>query len=545
MTPLAKETKLTIRWDIGILNKIIGVVYKKNINITIANLRNIQILFNKCDLSIVQNKNTIMKRIQFIRKSLEAKLDNKFEDEALIINYCRTDVDDPIIEDIINNLSAYKKMNHSEIQFINKYVEDRLRHGIVENYIGEMREIIDKIESGEYMTYAEAYLVISHWISGLQTEVRRVTSEYNNSMLNLNDPNITEKVQDILSRLSNSHSTIITGIQMLNEMLSPGFRAGKLYTVMGISGGFKSAMLLKIVLDCVKYNHESYKPKKEGLKPVVLYVTMENTKDESFARMFNMECVADDMEKYKSEYIVDQMQRAKIINNPDMEVIIAYRANMSIDTNDLRSMIDQLEEEGKEVVLLSFDYIKRIKDVGRAPTEKEQLKNVTNELRQIAIDYFIPVVTAHQINRAGVATINAAAREKKADLAQFVGQENIGSAWEVQENSDFVLLLNIERRKDGRLFLTFKRFKTRYRPHTKLDYFNQPFSPDNDFKLMDDILLDKPLGVISLSTDLEGVEVEDIISKRGRRVVSSDNTPVDNQNLGVMMNLFNLKPANK
>ena len=77
--------------------------------------------------------------------------------------------------------------------------------------------------------------------------------------------------------------------------------------------------------------------------------------------------------------------------------------------------------------------------------------------------------------------------------------------------------LNLERKKDNKiLYLTFARLKERYRPSTKLTYFNQPFHQDNEFSLVDDILLSKPKGIISLDTNMEGVDADMLFNKRGR-----------------------------
>ena len=542
--------KIKLSWEISMLNKLIGIVFKRNVYVSVNNLRNIQLLLENSDLSRYANKATMMRRFDFLKDALKAKLDERFDDEGIIINYCRPDVDDPIIEDIINNLPAYKKLNHSEVQAVHKFVEDRLKYGVIATMMQEMEEIMFNITNNEYRTFAEQHLRIMDWVTKYKLETRKIESRYQNNTLSLNDVNILERVHEIIDRVGSTDSILITGMRMFNEMLSPGFRPSRLYMVLGLTGGFKSALLLKIIIDTVRYNSTSYRPKKAGHKPVVLYLTMENTLDESFVRIFNMAVESEDIEKYTANYVVDKLKKLDIINNSDMELILAYRPNRSITTEDIRTMIDQLDEEGKEVVLLAFDYIKRIRPAEAASSEKEELKHVTDELRQIAVDYHIPVVTAHQMNRSGVATVNAAMRESKADLGKFLGSENVGTAWEVMENADFTLILNIERRSDGKLFLTFKRVKTRYKPQSNLDYFNQPFEEGNDFKLLDDIMLDEPLGVVSLSADLEGVDVDEMMNKRGRRTLDTSNY-VDMTNNNALnqdrasMNLFNVEPINK
>lgn len=533
-----------MKWDIGILNKLIGLTFKKNMYITVSTLRNLQKLMGKSDFSIYQSKGLIYKRVTFLKAALKAKLDEKLEDETLILTYCRSDLDDPIVEDIINNLPKYKQLNHQEIKFLISYIDDRLKFGIIQTYIEKMADIMEKIEDGEYATYAQAALMVDEWVAQYNMASREVRTKYQDNVLDFNDPNLRDKVTDVIARLGNTSSIIITGIQMLNEMLSPGFRPGKLYMFLGLTGGYKSAMLLKIVLDCVKYNAKTYKPKKEGHKPYVLYLTMENTKDESFARVYNMTVSNDDPEDHDSSWIVEQLVDKNIAYNDDIGMIIWYEPNRSINTNDIRNIIDELDSQGKEVIMLSFDYIKRIKSQEKSANEKEELKHVTDELRAIASDYLIPVVSAQQLNRSGLSVVNNAMRDNKADLARFLGGENVGSAYEVMENADMTIILNLERRRsDGQLFLTCYRIKERYRPYTKLDYFNQPFCVNNEIMLMDDILEEKPIGVISLATDLEGVDAEMVFESRGRKQLKRGNQVAPDFNTEELFNIPALSAA--
>ena len=67
------------------------------------------------------------------------------------------------------------------------------------------------------------------------------------------------------------------------------------------------------------------------------------------------------------------------------------------------------------------------------------------------------------------------------------------------------------------LYLTFKLLKRRYRSSEedeklrRLEYFNQPFEPGNEIRLLDDIDLDIPLALESLATQFEAVD-----DKRGK-----------------------------
>lgn len=515
---------LKLSWNVQLLNKIIGYVFKKTKNISNLQLRNVQKLLTTCDYTDYYNRPVIMDRINFILKALEARLENKFEDEGIILEYCTPDNSNPVIDEIVKNLDKYKNLNFNELNFISQFIQDRLTYGIFLNKAKNMKSIIERMEDDEFPTFQDANNSIQEWVNDYNAARRNISTAWNDDMLDFNDPNLEERVTEINDRLGDESSIIITGIQMLNEMLSPGFRPGKLYMFLGLTGGYKSAMLLKIILDCARYNAASYVPKKEGSKPYVLYLTMENTIDESFARVWNMAIENSDVEKSTPSDIIKRLKKEKIVGNDKIGVLFAYRPNMSISTADLRDIIDEIESTGKEIIMVSFDYIKRIRPQQKARDEKEMLKNVTNELRQIAIDYQIPLVSAHQFNRNALATVNNAIRDGKTDLAKFLGGENVGSAYEVMENPDMSIVLNLETKKDTqRLYLTFYRIKTRYRPSTQLNYFNQPFTIDNSFQLEDDITFASPKGIISLDT--EGVNVDNVLNRRGR---SMHNSPFSN-----------------
>lgn len=508
---------VNMRWDVGMLNKLIGYVFKKSNTITNGNLRNIQKLLECCDFKDYQNRPVVMRRVYFILRAIDARLKQHFTDEDIIIDYCSPDTDDPVITEIKENIARYKSLNYAEINHITKFIEDRLVHGVFINKTLHMKQIIETIEAGEFETYEESNLMVKKWIRDYLAEERSIKTSYMQGTLDFNDKNILEKTKEIIGRLGDMSSIIVTGIQMLNEMLSPGFRPGKLYMFLGLTGGFKSAMLLKIILDTVRYNAKTYKPKTEGAKAYVVYVTMENTIDESFARVWNMVIEDSDVEKSTPEDIVARLKKAKIVANEDMGVMFVYRPVTSITTADLRDIIDEIQASGKEIALLSFDYIKRILPEKKSYSEKEELKNITIELRQIAIDYGFPLVSAHQFNRNQLAVINQKMRDGETDLAKFMGGENVGSAYEVQENADMTIALNLERKKDtGILYLTFYRLKERYRPSTKLIYFNQPFTKDNEFMLVDDIFMSRPVGIKTLGVDMEGADVNGLFNTRGR-----------------------------
>jgi len=301
-------------------------------------------------------------------------------------------------------------------------------------------------------------------------------------------------------------------------------------------------MLLKSTLDIRKYNPD-FIPKTEGLKPAVLYITMENTFTESIERIWNMSF--DDsitnytqdqaLEKISKELGIDYIYRddvqvvdkdsgevslADLISAKDekmnIEVVVQYFSYREIDTSDLFTIIQDLKDDRNlEVCVLVLDYIKRIKPTeSSADNVKLELNRVINELKALAGILDIPVVTAHQMNRAGAAIVDSAARQGKGDVTKLVGREHVGDSWEVIETADWASVLNIEFKPGTEdRYMLFNVVKRRRIDSSegelaKYNYIAHPFSKTNGLRLIDDFNLDKVLSLQSLISDIDIVGKE-------------------------------------
>lgn len=91
-----------------------------------------------------------------------------------------------------------------------------------------------------------------------------------------------------------------------------------------------------------------------SLKPVIVYLTLENTVQETMIRLWNY-CFGDD-DHIKNH---DKIEAARMLesaglftpNDPNSpELLLWYRPNRSISTADLNIMLDDLRKDGKECV---------------------------------------------------------------------------------------------------------------------------------------------------------------------------------------------------
>lgn len=514
-------SNLKIKISIEVLDMMIAFLYKPSTLRTRKTLNNIYLLLTSIDKSMYENDPELSNRYWIILKTIEARISEKINSEDMYINYILDDNDcDEYKSDILKNVVTNKKISYDESKVLIKMVEDRLRYGYAltyKNIIGDYINSIDPDDMKSFKAIDEELYYIANSFIGIHRKTKTLDG---NNKFSLDDDVFIPVVTDSVNRLKDRNRIYTTGIRMLNAILSPGYLSKRLYMYLAFPGGGKSQILLKSALDIRKYNKiETKDPDK---RPVVLFITLENTIEETVERLFNMTCTNDDIRNYTPKQVVEMLKKdgnLGLNSKNNIDIVIQEYGNREIDTNDLHSIIQDLSDEGMETVALVLDYVKRIRPAEKGATEKEELKNITNELKDLAKAWDIPVITAQQLNRTSATIVDTAMQSSKADLAKLIGRDGVAGAWEIQENSDFVCILNQERKRDtGELFMTFKMIKRRYKSveedekYKKREYFNHPYNPENEIQLIDDVGLDESLSVFSLSSEIDDVSTQ---NKRG------------------------------
>jgi replicative DNA helicase len=159
--------------------------------------------------------------------------------------------------------------------------------------------------------------------------------------------------------------------------------------------------LLNSALWAIKYN--KFVSKNPKLKPVVVYLTMENSIDETIKRIWSHAFGNNsEMSQYEPAQAARMLEEQRIFtpNKPDLpELVIWHRSTKSINTADMNSMLDDLEKDGKECVFLVQDYVKRIRSTVNHKELRFELSIVSDEFSSIAKEREIPILTAMQMNR--------------------------------------------------------------------------------------------------------------------------------------------------
>lgn len=285
---------------------------------------------------------------------------------------------------------------------------------------------------------------------------------------------------------------IITGVRGLNNLLSPGYLGGCLYIYCALPGNYKSGILLKSHVDTLKYN-EHIKNTTNGKTPISMYISMENTMAQTIRRLWSVLFPTADI----SSFIVDEI--TEMINNEltakGMRSVILYYGYREKSTKDLDAIIRSYNTEDSEVVAVYLDYIKRIRpgrtDASVLSSEKSELHAIMNELKSIAAELNIPIVSGHQLNRDAARQVDDIVKSggfNKTD--QAMGRSNVGTAWEIHEVADWMAVMNIENNGEVK-YLMIKAIKQRDLDNSvdnSVQAIRHPFISVQSFGLKDDIM---------------------------------------------------------
>jgi hypothetical protein len=510
---------------------------------TFKAVKNINHLFNDIDMSRYKNNAELESYIWCIKFFSKQWLDGIVSPELIAEGAKRQPDYDNIKDDIISkSMEDPYILQAPEAKAVMDLVSEALQYGYVASMKDEYMNLLEDIDinqPGAFKELVNRLFLVSKSLLDIQHNTNLVSGKVTFNTADMES--IRQGIGQTISSMKSSNNMLKVGIRRLNTLLSPAYMNGRLYTYLGLPSGGKSVILLKSALDIRNYN-PGYETKTPGMKPCVLYVTMENTFTETIERIWNM-CFDDSIVDYSEEEAVEKICKelgvARMIKDDvtaydengnsllasliderqsdqrNIEIVIQYYPYRSISTDDLFTIIQDLREENMEVCCLVFDYIKRIRPATpQADNVKLELNRIINELKALAVIQDIPVITAHQLNRAAASSVDAAARAGKSDLVKLTGRENIGDAFEVLETSDWAANVNIEYKPgtDERYMtinvLKRRRIDSSEMEFAKYTYLAHPFAKNNGLRLLDDMNGDKVLSLQSLSSDIDMVGKE-------------------------------------
>lgn len=519
--------KIPLNFDLTSLDLLCNFVISENRNIRRLQYINLRNLIEILDMERYVSDEERYKRILFIKKGLEARLERNLNDSVMILKY----INGGIIDNDIIDISTFKDMSNAEIDWINETVSNALKYSFIYERQDYMIDLWQRFKASDYRNTSSIVAEIEAATSELNTLFRKSKVESSTERAFSLKPEVMEScITDAYNEVTSKFRKLITGMQGFNQLIGGGFENTRAYLLLGITGVGKSMTLVNLLYQMKKYN-KGYRTKDPTKRPCIVYLTLENTVTETIQRLFQI-CTGEDFSEQASPQEALNKMRAEgelfLTDKSPIDIIIKFKPNKSEDTSYLYTLVEDLEDEGYEVIALLQDHAKRMRATTKSTDVRLELGDVINEFKTFAMLKDIPVITNSHLNRDGVRVIDANAGKSKADLTRLLGKSNIGESMLMLDNIDYACIINYEYDNEGQKYMVFKEIKTRVK--TFRDYICQPFDINNEIKLVEDFYSPVPVFKESLYTAPTlntGVPSIPNISPNNNRYV--DNIPVDDE----------------
>lgn len=398
-------------------------------------------------------------------------------------------------EEIISNIELLSKKptvtTLAEVQRLCDLLSDYVKYAKILKIKNSFIQSLDLIEDDDAnikQTVDTLYKLSSQICDAYQTasfqEISHAFDTSNRDQMR----NVLAVAKDARS----SNKTIITGQRGLNNLLSPGYLSGCVYIYAALPGCYKSGILLQSHIDTCKYN-EHIKHTTNGKTPISMYISMENTMSQTVRRVWALLFPTADISMFSVDEAVDMIE--KELASKGFRSVILYYGYREKSTADLREIIRSYNTDTSVVVAVYLDYIKRIRsartDAAATASEKSELHAIMNELKTIASEFDIPIVSGHQLNRMAAQAVDTLVQQGGfSKTSEVLGRSQLSVAWEVVEVADWLAVMNIE--NDGETkYLMIKAVKQRdvdSSTDVSVTAIKQPFIAIDAFALRQDIM---------------------------------------------------------
>lgn len=482
-TVVKSDKKIDINLDLRTLDIMCKSLVSDNQNIRRGHLVNLRNLIYLIDSENYINDAEKSKRVSFIKKGIEARLDFNLSDPYMIM----THIYGGILDSDVVNLDEFKGLTSAELAWLNGMVSEALKFSHVYNNVDIMLDICTRLKSSDYGSKAAIVKEFETAINLIQNEFRRSKNEdQTEAIFSLREGYFEDSMYDTYNTLSSPRRKLVTGMQGMNELLGGGFENGRCYVYFGLPGEGKSSVILNMIYQIKKYNKD-YKTKDPTKRPCVILLTMENTVTETIERLFGMATTIPHMTDVSPEGAIKALREEGelyLTDESPIDIIVKFKPSNSVDTSYLYTLTEDLEDQGMEVIAMFQDYIGRIRSVERHQDTRIEYGAIVDEFKTYAEIKDIPIITVAQLNRDASKHIDEGRKASKSDLVRLIGRSNISESLLILNNIDAGFLIAPETTQAGERFLGVQRIKIRYKAGDR-EFVYIPFANDS-LKLSED-----------------------------------------------------------
>ena len=488
-TAVKTKKKLPINFDVSSLDLMCQYTISSNRNIKRGMYINLRNLIEVLDMEKYINDQERYKRVLFIKKGLEGRLERGLDKPQMLVKY----INGGFVDDNFIDVSNYTELSNQETDWINETISNTLSLLFLYEEADRGIDLLTRFKIADSSNITRIGMELKDWVSNLNTMFRRVQAQsVINETFSLDQAHLVNMLDSVRTELTNEYRKLYTGMVGFNQLIGGGFENTRCYLFLGITGIGKSLSLMNIATQIKKYN-KNFKPKDPTKIPTIVYLTMENTVVESVDRLFSISTGLD-IRNFSTEEAVEILKRdgeLYLSDESPINLLIKYQPNRSVDTGYLYTLTEDLEDEGYEVICMIQDHVKRIRAASGQTDTRLELGDVINEMKTFAILKDIPIITVSHLNRDAAKIIDTAPTRSNKDIVRLLGKSNVGESMLMLDNVDYSGIIHVEYDQNGNKFMSFKNIKQRI--GCKRDCIYQPFDINNEIKLVEDFYEPLPL----------------------------------------------------
>jgi len=388
----------------------------------------LEVFVNQLNLKDIKDVK-IFDMVQWCKTAIEARNKGICSGYAFL-DYCDTGVDKEIgyldlMKHVKNELpiseyltgmtdeDMYKFLSESAFNYmVNRITKNKFLFEQCEDYEA-LQATIDGLREGKDVE--EEYLNLKKKIERNREKYYRINlgSKVGKSALetgftaNLNEEECRDENQRNLQLQVNGCNKFKFGHRWLNMITGGGLESKQLMVYGAPSGNGKTTMMISSAIDMALYNPQvKHEP---GLTPCILYISAETGVEDIKGRYIKMLTGTDitwedpltrEKMKLTDEEIENELVEASRIlsRHTPTKIRFIQVPNNSYSKNEIIRDIEILRESEKlQVVAVIADYIKGFRPVENHAENRIRIDNITSDLRALAIECDVAVITASQV----------------------------------------------------------------------------------------------------------------------------------------------------
>lgn len=480
-----KKEQILFGIDNALMNLFCSYAISNNRAIHAYSIANLNKLMHSITEDNFNNNQSLIVKYRFLLLALKARSFGLSRD--MIISDISRKMN---IDNLFNEEGFGREISNDEVNYIENTIGEFLNTIVFDNKIDEMMKLCQLYQNADYIQRQQCLSDIRNLMGDTITQFRRNDASEVTSSTRFMLSHMENSIEDIHAYITNPSFKLITGMKGMNALLGEGFQKTKVYCFFGMSGEGKTTTLTNLFYQVWKYN-KGFKTTDPTKKPCIILFTMENLVIEYICNLFNIITQGKNIKNCASaEAVITEFKERKFeyLGDNDIEMVIDYKAVGTKDTSYCYQLIEEMEEEGYETIAFFMDYLMRINPTRYIPGDNyNNLGQVVNEFKNIAIVKQIPFITASQLNREAAKIIDEGRNKDQKDLVKRLGRATIGDSVQIDRNLDALFILVPEYDCYNRRYMAYRLIKHRYEMYASYSIIYQPFYPTSPLALMEDL----------------------------------------------------------